>query len=145
MTAPPVTVRGVQLNRGEAMTAVLGLAVGAFVGVAFDEHPVRPPAHADGLWILLVVVVSARQTMLRGILRGAGALLLGVLAFFAGRRIGYHMLAPAPGFPPRVHAVDLAFWCLVGFVAGVFLGVIACWISAGQGGSPARPRRSRWP
>ena len=80
MTAPPVTVRGVQLNRGEAMTAVLGLAVGAFVGVAFDEHTVRPPAHTDGLWILLVVVVSARHTMIRGILRGAGALLLGVLA-----------------------------------------------------------------
>ena len=115
------------------------------MGVAFDEHTVRPPAHADGLWILLVVVVSAPHTMIRGILRGAGALLLGVLAFFAGRRIGYHMLAPAPGFPPRVHAVDLAFWCLVGFVAGVFLGVIACWISAGQGGSPAPPRRSRWP
>jgi hypothetical protein len=100
VTAPPVTVRGVQLNRGEAMTAVLGLAVGAFVGVAFDEHTVRPPAHTDGLWILLVVVVSARHTMVRGILRGAGALLLGVLAFFAGRRIGYHMLVPAPGFRP---------------------------------------------
>jgi hypothetical protein len=65
------------------------------------------------------VVVSARQT----ILRGAGAPLLGVLAFFAGRQIGYHMLAPPPRFPPRVHAVDLAFWCLVGFIAGVFLGV----------------------
>jgi Family of unknown function (DUF6518) len=24
--------------------------------------------------------------------------------------------------------VDRAFWCLVGFIAGVFLGVIACWI-----------------
>ena len=125
VTAPPVTVQGVQLNRGEAMTAVLGLAVGAFVGVAFDEHTVRPPAHADGLWILLVVVVSAPHTMIRGILRGAGALPLGVLAFFAGRQIRL-MLAPAWGFPPRVHAVDLAFWCLVGFIAGVFLGVIAC-------------------
>jgi len=83
VTAPPVTVRGVQLNRGEAMTAVLGLA-GRGVhgrrlrrahGPAAGAH--RRPLDPAGRG------VSARQTMLRGILRGAGALLLGVLAFLA--------------------------------------------------------------
>ena len=91
----------------------------------YGDTILRPFAHTFGIWILLIVVVSARQTLLRGALRGAGALLLSVVSFFYGKQIYYDILYPGPGFPYRVHAYELLFWGALGLVGGAVLGVIA--------------------
>src|SRR5664279_3344560 len=115
------------------------------MGVAFDEHTVRPPAHTDGLWILLVEVSAPGKPCSAASSAAPAPCCSACSRSSPADGSATTCWHPRRGFRPGVHAVDLAFWCLVGFVAGVFLGVIACWISAGQGGSPAPPRRSRWP
>ena len=62
---------------------------------------------------------------LRGALRGGGALLLGVVAFFYGKQIYYDILYPGPGFPYRVQPIELLFWGALGALGGAVLGVIA--------------------
>ena len=86
--------------------------------------------------IFLVAVVSARQTLLRGTLRGGGALLLSVVSFFYSKQIYYDILYPGPGFPYRVQPIELLFWGVLGLLGGAILGVIASrigqpgWLSA---------------
>jgi len=111
---------------GDGAAALAAIAVGAFGAFSYyGDTILRPFAHTFGIWILLVAVVSARQTLLRGALRGAGALLLSAVSFFYGKQIYYDILYPGPGFPYRVHPSELLFWGAFGLVGGAVLGVIA--------------------
>lgn len=82
-TSSTTDVRRARLNWGDGGTVLAAGAVGGFGAFAYyGDTILRPFAHTFGIWLLLVAVVSARQTLLRGALRGGGALLLGVVAFF---------------------------------------------------------------
>ena len=132
------TGRSARLNWGDGAAALAAIGVGAFGAFSYyGDTVLRPFAHTFGIWIFLVAVVSARQSLLRGALRGAGALLISVVAFFYGKQIYYDILYPGPGFPYRVQPIELLFWGLLGMLGGAVLGVIASrigrpgWIPAG--------------
>ncbi len=122
----PTTRRRAHLTWGDGAAALAAVAVGACGAFAYyGDTILRPFAHTFGIWILLVAVVSARQTPLRGALRGGGALLVSVVSFFYGKQIYYDILYPGPGFPYRVQPIELLFWGALGLLGGAILGVIA--------------------
>ena len=126
MTTATSGLRRVRLTWGDGATVLAALCVGAFGAFAYyGDTILRPFAHTFGLWILLVAVVSARQTLVRGAIRGGGALLIGTVSFFYGKQIYYDILYPGPGFPYRVQPMELLFWGLLGLVGGAALGVVA--------------------
>lgn len=80
------TQKRIHLTWGDGAAALAGIAVGALGAFSYyGDTILRPFAHTFGIWIFLVAVVSARQTPLRGAVRGGGALLTGVIAFFYGK------------------------------------------------------------
>jgi hypothetical protein len=114
------------LTWGDGAAALAAIAVGAFGAFAYyGDTILRPFAHTFGIWIFLVAVVSARQTLLCGALRGCGALLISVVAFFYGKQIYYDILYPGPGFPYRVQPTELLFWGVLGMLGGAILGAVA--------------------
>lgn len=120
------TRRRIPLTWGDGVTAVAAVVVGVFGAFSYyGDTILRPFAHTFAIWILLVAVVSARQLLLRGALRGAGALSLSVVSFFYGKQIYYDILYPGPGFPYRVQPTELLFWGVLGLVGGAVLGLIA--------------------
>lgn len=124
-TATP-THRRMALTWGDGGTALAAVAVGVFGAICYyGDTILRPFAHTFGIWILLVAVVSARQTLLRGAIRGGVALLISVVSFFYGKQIYYDMLYPGPGFPYRVQPAELLFWGGLGLVGGAVLGIVA--------------------
>ena len=126
MATSTTAARRARFGWGDGATAVAAVGVGAFGAFAYyGDTILRPFAHTFGIWLLLIAVVSARQTPLRGALRGSGALLLGVVAFFYGKQIYYDIRYPGPGFPYRVQPVELLFWAVLGVFGGAVLGVIA--------------------
>lgn len=126
MTTSTTDIRRARVNWGDGGTVLAAVGVGAVGAFAYyGDTILRPFAHTFGIWLFLVAVVSARQTLLRGALRGGGALLLGVVAFFYGKQICYDILYPGPGFPYRVQPVEVLFWGALGLLGGAVLGVIA--------------------
>ena len=126
MTTETTGVRRARLTWGDGAAVLAAVGVGVFGAFAYyGDTILRPFAHTFGIWIFLVAVVSARQTLLRGAIRGGGALLISVVAFFYGKQIYYAILYPGPGFPYRVQPVELLFWGLLGLLGGAVLGVIA--------------------
>ena len=111
---------------GDGAAALAAVVVGVFGAFSYyGDTILRPFAHTFAIWILLVAVVSARQPLLRGALRGAGALSLSVVSFFYSKQIYYDILYPGPGFPYRVQPTELLFWGVLGLVGGAVLGLIA--------------------
>lgn len=101
-TATP-THRRTALTWGDGCTALTAVIVGVFGAFSYyGDTVLRPFAHTFGIWILLVSVVSARQSVLCGAIRGGLALLTSVVSFFYGKQIYYDILYPGPGFPYRV-------------------------------------------
>ena len=126
MTTSTTAARRSRLTWGDGVTVLAAAGVGAFGAFAYyGDTILRPFAHTFGIWLLLVAVVSARQTLIRGALRGGAALLLGVVAFLYGKQIYYDILYPGPGFPYRVQPIELLFWGVLGLFGGAVLGVIA--------------------
>ena len=100
-TATP-THRRTALTWGDGCTALTAVIVGVFGAFSYyGDTVLRPFAHTFGIWILLVSVVSARQSVLCGAIRGGLALLTSVVSFFYGKQIYYDILYPGPGFPYR--------------------------------------------
>ena len=138
MTSSNVTnEKRLGLNWSDGIAALAAVVVGAFGAFSYyGDTVLRPFAHTFGIWLYLVVAVSARQPPLRGALRGGGALALSVVAFFYGKQIYYDILYPGPGFPYRVHPTELIFWVVLGLLGGGALGLIASrvgspgWLSA---------------
>lgn len=137
-TAP--THRRIPLTWGDGATALAAVAVGVFGAISYyGDTILRPFAHTFGIWILLVAVVGARQSLFRGAIRGGAALLISVVSFFYGKQIYYDILYPGPGFPYRVAPTDLLFWGMLGLVGGAVLGVVASrigpagWVPAAAG------------
>ncbi len=129
-TATP-THRRTALTWGDGCTALTAVIVGVFGAFSYyGDTVLRPFAHTFGIWILLVSVVSARQSVLCGAIRGGLALLTRVVSFFYGKQIYYDILYPGPGFPYRVQAVELLFWGGLGLVGGAVLGIVASRIGA---------------
>ena len=135
------TGRSARLNWGDGATALAAIGVGAFGAFSYyGDTILRPFAHTFGIWIFLVAVVSARQSLLRGALRGAGALLISVVAFFYGKQIYYDILYPGPGFPYRVQPIELLFWGLLGCSVAPSSGSSHPGSAARDGFPPARRR-----
>lgn len=87
------------------------MVVGGFGAISYyGDTILRPFAHTFGIWILLVAVVSARQSLLRGTIRGGAALPLSVVAFFYSKQIYYDILYPGPGFPYRGSRPNCCSW-----------------------------------
>lgn len=132
------TARRIRLNRGDGLTALAAIAVGALGAFSYYGGTfLRPFAHTFGIWLLLVAVVAARQSGWRGALRGGGALGLSVVTFFYGKQLYYDILYPGPGFPYRVTPTELLFWGTLGLLGGAALGLVASriggagWVAAG--------------
>jgi hypothetical protein len=125
---------------GDGATALAAVAVGGFGAFAYyGDTILRPFAHTFGIWILFVAVSSARQSMLRGTVRGGLGLMVSVVAFFYGKQIYYDILYPGPGYPYRVLPTELLFWGALGLVGGAVLGMVASrigppgWLPAAAG------------
>ena len=142
-TATP-THRRTALTWGDGCTALTAVIVGVFGAFSYyGDTVLRPFAHTFGIWILLVSVVSARQSVLCGAIRGGLALLTSVVSFFYGKQIYYDILYPGPGFPYRVQAVELLFWGGLGLVGGAVLGIVASRIGAASSVIGINPPASR--
>lgn len=125
MITTPTGVRRAGVTWGDGAAALAAIGVGAFGAFSYyGDTILRPFAHTFGIWIFLVAVVSARQTPVRGALRGGGAVLISVVAFLYGKQIYYDILYPGPGFPYRVHPIELLFWGVVGLLGGAVLGAV---------------------
>ena len=126
MTTSTTGRRRGRLTWGDGVAALAAVAAGAFGAFSYyGDTILRPFAHTFGVWILLVALVSARQTLLRGAIRGGGAVLISVVTFFYGKQIYYDILYPGPGFPYRVQPIELLFWGALGVLGGAVLGLIA--------------------
>lgn len=104
------------------------MLVGLLGAICYYSDVWRPLAHTYAIWMLLVVLISARQPSLRGAIRGGGGLLISVVAFFYGKQLIYDILYPGPGRPYRVSFEELALWGLLGLVGGAALGWMASYI-----------------
>lgn len=125
LTSGPDRIGAHRLTRSDILAAVASVLVGALGAVFYYSDTFRPLAHTYAIWVLLVVLISARQPPLRGALRGGGGLLISVIAFFYGKQLVYDILYPGPGRPYRVSLDELALWGLLGLVGGTALGWMA--------------------
>lgn len=118
-----------RLTRADIFAVLASMLVGGFGAACYYSDALRPLAHTYAIWVLLVVLISARQSPLRGAIRGGCGLLVSVFAFFYGKQLIYDLLYPGPGFPYRVSIDELALWGSLGLVGGAVLG----WLSSSIG------------
>lgn len=125
-----------RLRWSDLIAAAGSIVVGVFGAACYYSDTLRPLAHNYIIWVLLVVLVSARQPALRAAVRGGAGLLLSVVAFYYGKQLIYGILYPGPGYPYRVAFHELALWGTLGLVGGAGLGLLASgigrtgWLSA---------------
>lgn len=105
----------------DALCAIAGLASGVFGAYAYSSTDYRPFAHTLGVWILLTVLVSARQPRRRAMVRATTALVTAVVAFYAGKELLYVTRFSAEF---TLDPVRLGLWLAVAVAAGCALGAI---------------------
>jgi hypothetical protein len=103
-----------------------GLVSGALGALAAGDEVWRPLGHLVGPWVLLAVVVGARQPWRRAVVRGGLLLSAAVVAF-------YLILAVMNGSPVRTG--QLALWCVLAVLGGMVLGLV--FHRVGRGGPAA--------
>ncbi len=137
-TGGSLTVGRVEITSRDGVVVAAAIAVGLFGAVAYYSQVLRPLAHTYSIWLLLVAVIAARQTPLRGAVRGGVGLLVSVLAFYYGKQLLYDIIYSSAGLPYRVSAEELLLWGRLGLVGGAGLGFVCSrigrlgWLAAGS-------------
>lgn len=97
-----------------------GLVTGGFAAWAYYGETFRELAHTFGLWVLLVVLVSARRPWRPAVVASTTGLAVAVLAFYVGKDVMYAV--EYPGMPYGVNPAVLAQWLVLACIAGPLLG-----------------------
>ncbi|MEI4272268.1 DUF6518 family protein [Klenkia sp. LSe6-5] len=97
-----------------------GLLTGGFAAWAYYGDAFRELSHTFGLWILLVVLVSARRPWRAAVAASVVALATAVVAFYVGKDVMYGV--EYPGMPYEVNTSVLVEWLVLAVVAGTVLG-----------------------
>jgi hypothetical protein len=118
LTAPP------RLLPGLVLSFVGGLLTGSFAAWAYYGDTFRPLAHTFGLWITLVVLLSARRPVVDAVVRSVLALATAVLAFYIGKQVMYGI--EYPGSPYSLNGEVIAEWLVLAAVAGCLFGWLFC-------------------
>ncbi|SDG24735.1 hypothetical protein [Klenkia brasiliensis] len=103
-----------------ARAALGGLLSGGFAAWAYYDDLFRELSHTFGLWILLVVLVSARRPWRPAVLASTTGLAVAVAAFYIGKDLMYAL--EYPGMPYAVNLTVLAQWLVLAGIAGPLLG-----------------------
>lgn len=111
----------------------VGLLIGGFGAYAYYSDVLRPLSHVLGPWILLAVIVSARQDRVSAVARSTVGLVAAVVAFYVGKDVMYAI--EYPGAPYSVNLEVLALWFVFALIGGGALGLTFHRI--GQSGWPA--------
>ena len=118
LTAPP------RLLPGLLLAGVGGLLTGSFAAWAYYDDTFRPLAHTFGLWILLVVLLSARRPAVEAGGRSVLALATAVLTFYVGKKVRYGV--DYPGMPYPLNRDEIVEWLALAAVAGCLFGWVFC-------------------
>jgi hypothetical protein len=110
----------VTLLPGLVLAAAGGLLTGGFAAWAYYDDTFRPLAHTFGLWVTLVVLVSARRPVREAVARSVLALGVAVLAFYVGQQVMYRI--DYPGMPYSLNGELIAEWLVLAAVAGGLFG-----------------------
>jgi hypothetical protein len=102
-----------------------GLVTGGFAAWAYYDDRFRPLAHAFGLWIAMLALISAGQRPRRAIAQACAALAAAVIAFFVGKQVMYGI--DYPGMPYSINVSELTEWLVLAVVAGALLGWAFSW------------------
>lgn len=97
-----------------------GLVTGGFAAWAYYGETFRELSHTFGLWILLVVMVSARRPWRAAVAASVTGLAVAVVAFYVGKDVMYAV--EYPGMPYAVNTEVLVEWLVLAAVAGSLLG-----------------------
>lgn len=117
---PRTLPRPGRLLPGLAAAAAGGLLTGGFGAWAYYDDTFRPLAHSFGIWITLVVLLSARRSWTGAALRAGTGLGTAVLAFYVGKEVMYGI--EYPGMPYALNRAELVEWLGLAVVAGALLG-----------------------
>jgi len=101
-----------------------GLLTGGFGAWAYYDDTFRLLAHTFGTWIVLVVLVSARQPWPVAVLRSVAGLAAAVLSFYVGKKVVYGV--DYPGMPYPLDVDQIVEWLVLAVVAGCLLGWSCC-------------------
>ncbi|MCO7220743.1 DUF6518 family protein [Klenkia sp. PcliD-1-E] len=100
--------------------ALGGLLTGGFAAWAYYGDTYRELSHTFGLWILLVVLVSARRPWRPAVVASTTGLAAAVTAFYVGKDVMYAV--EYPGMPYSVNLAVLTQWLVLACIAGPLLG-----------------------
>jgi hypothetical protein len=113
-----------RLLPGLVVSVVGGLLTGGFVAWAYYDDAFRPLAHAFGLWITLVVLLSARRPVGDAVARSVLGLATAVLAFYVGLKVMYGI--DYPGAPYSLNRDQITEWLVLAVIAGCLFGWVFC-------------------
>jgi FtsH-binding integral membrane protein len=106
--------------RGMAAAVVGGLLTGGFAAWAYYGDTFRPLAHTFGLWITLVVLLSARRPAREAVVSAVLALASAVLTFYVGKQVMYGI--EHPGLPYALDRAQIEQWLVLALVVGTLFG-----------------------
>jgi hypothetical protein len=110
---------GARLMPGLLVAIAGGLLTGGFAAAASYVDLLNPLAHAFALWIVLVALVSARQTWRVAALRSGAGLVAAVLSFYVGKKVVYDDRYS----PPLLwNGDEVVEWLALAVLAGGLLG-----------------------
>jgi hypothetical protein len=107
------------------ITVAAGLVSGGFAAWAYYDDRLRPLAHAFGLWIAMLALISAGQRPRRAMVQASAALTAAVIAFFVGKQVVYGI--DYPGMPYSINVSELTEWLVLAVVTGALLGWTFSW------------------
>ena len=99
-----------------------GLLTGGFAAWAYYSDTYRPLAHTFGLWITLVVLLSARRRVGWAVVRSVLALATAVVTFYVGKQVMYGI--EYPGMPYALNREQITQWLVLAVIAGALSGVL---------------------
>jgi hypothetical protein len=105
---------------GTALGAGAGLLSGALGAYSYYDLLLRPIAHTLGLWLIVVIAVTARRPPRTAILHASTALLSAVIVFYVGKKVMYALRYPGQPYP--LNYTELGLWTVLAIGAGLGLG-----------------------
>lgn len=122
---PPKGVEGAGVREGlrQVGGALLGgLLSGAVGAYCYYDPLLRPLSHTFGLWLAVVILVTARRPWRLAVLNAAAALEAAVIAFYVGKKVMYAIRYP--GQPYSINGPQVFLWVLLALIAGIGLGLV---------------------
>ena len=105
---------------GTALAAGAGLLSGALGAYSYYDPQLRPIAHTLGLWLIVVIAVTARRPPRIAMTHATAALVSAVVAFYVGKKVMYALRYPGQPYP--LNYTELGLWIMLAIGAGLGLG-----------------------